>query len=220
MTTRRSVGASIGVASTKPLTMRRFLTYLASAEKRLVREGRALGLPPRFGAGAIYGCPADFVLRNGRSFQPTEMTAEETAYVLDCVSRANRRFPMKYCYINSQRLMFDGDSERRLSYVEGYCRRAGTHLPGEHGWLALDGKVVDVTWRHEKPRRRGPLRDSVLGAWSPGEFEYFGVEMDRAYVVERVTARRGWGSMIDDSLGGWPLLHGDERWMPAKGRPA
>ena len=134
----------------------------------------------------MYGCPAEFVLRNGRAFWPTEMTAEETAYVIECAGRAQRGFVKGDCFRNAQRLLFEGDWQRRLSYVEGYgCRKTDTEGPEKHGWLVLGAKVVDVTWRHEKPVRKGRLRDTVLGTWSPGEVEYFGVEMARAYVWDR-----------------------------------
>ena len=200
--------------------IRRSLEIDVAQELGPAAQLQALGLPPRFGVGATYKCPAEFVLRHGTSYGPSELTSDEMAYVSDCIKRTPRRFPMGNCYVNSQWLLFEGDSEHRLSYVEGYCAWArqpeSPAWAAPHGWLVVGTKVVDVTWRVSKPRRSGPLRNRVLGTWSPGEFDYFGVRMDTDYVLNRCLDRENYGTMIDDFQGGWPLLHGEQRWVPAR----
>lgn len=141
-----------------------------------------------------------YVLRNGRQFESQELSADEMAYVLRATKRGT--FPIKQCYYNSQ-MILARDFEHRFTYVEGYCAHA--IIPVLHGWLEIGGKVVDVTMRTKIRAKRRQLADRVLGSWLDSR-EYFGVPMDRDYVVERMIARQAAGSLIDDFEGRWPLL--------------
>jgi len=95
------------------------------------------------------------------------------------------------------------DRSRRLAYVEGFVLDARSSLPFLHGWLSLDGKVVDFTAvRIESTPRADP--PSILGELS--NRHYFGVEFCREYVESRMAATGGRGTLIDDWEHGFPLL--------------
>lgn len=146
-----------------------------------------------------------YVLREGRPFESQDLTSDEMAYVMEATRGG--RFPIKQCFYNSQILLVTRDPENRFTYIEGYCAHAV--LPVLHGWLAIGGKVVDLTMRTRvrAPGRRR-LSDRVLGSWADGR-EYFGAAIDRKYVLRRMLEREAAGSLIDDWEAGWPLLrHG------------
>lgn len=74
-----------------------------------------------------------------------------------------------------------------------------------HGWLLLNGKVLDVTWCLQKSIGRGPYPMVVFGRWNDVR-AYFGVTFSRDVVTDFVRSRRAMGSLIDDVRGGFPLL--------------
>lgn len=78
-----------------------------------------------------YLCNEDFVLQNGREFQPGPYP-----------KNAPRRVK-KECFENAYRLSI---SDNNLRYVEGYAR-IDISLPLLHGWcIDENDKVVDPTW--------------------------------------------------------------------------
>ncbi len=102
---------------------------------------------------------------------------EQQAYARACVERARLKPTMGDCYRNSRRTLELGDVEQRLAYVEGFCGK-GTH----HGWLLLDGQVVDLTLRSLQVglALHVPKDLKWLGAPDRSEKVYFGVTLERA----------------------------------------
>ena len=89
-------------------------------------------------------------------------------------------------------------------YVEGF---AWTHtlIPALHGWISVNGKVVDVTLPATTigdTRKREPRQ--VFGEFKARS--YFGVPFLRSYVNKRREVTGGWGTLIDDEPNGYPLL--------------
>jgi hypothetical protein len=87
-----------------------------------------------------------YVLELGRAFAPKPLSADDCAYVRDCIKRAHIRPIVKECFRNSQ-LIALRDTEHRLTYVEGFCGFGS--FPIHHAWLLISGKVVDVTLNTE-----------------------------------------------------------------------
>ena len=147
-----------------------------------------------------------YVLRQGRPFLSAKLTEAERRVVKAAVDfyRVRRgRFRAQECFMNSQEVLFDDESQK-LVYVEGF---AWTHalIPTLHGWLVINDKVVDATLpptTRREASRKEPRQ--VLG-----EFEgrsYLGVPFDKTYVAERKLATGGFGSLLDDIAHGYPLL--------------
>lgn len=118
-----------------------------------------------------------------------------------------RRFPIQQCYANSISLVL---ADARFQYVEGYFAQEeiGPGFPIMHGWVILNGKVIDLTSRLSVPRKSGRLRDRVLGEF-PAAREYFGVPVGRKYVMRSVFDPKFSGSIIDDWQRGFPVMRGE-----------
>lgn len=148
-----------------------------------------------------YSCCEDYVAKHGVEFASKPLTQDERAYVLSAIDLWGKQMPIKQCFYNSQMVLIFGDHEHRLSYVEGYMLKI---IPILHGWLEINGKVIDVTARH--PRRgKGRLSDRVFGEWKDDRL-YMGVKFKRDYVRHTILKRGYAGSLIDDWQNSWPLL--------------
>jgi hypothetical protein len=152
-----------------------------------------------------------FVVEYGRPYDSAPLTARERAYV-QCLIDGHRHwwtrsFRYNHCFANSQELLAF-DTTGRVVYVEGYVWAYGDRLPPvHHAWLALHGKVIDVTVVTRAMARleqlpEGPKR--VLG--HVGSRAYFGVPFLRSHFAFRRSLNRGHGSLIDDEVAGYPLL--------------
>lgn len=79
----------------------------------------------------------------------------------------------KNCFANSGKLAVDNE---RFVLVEGY---ALSLIPVEHAWLwdTQTGKLVDPTWRDDVAR----------------DAAYFGIPIQRDYLVGKILENRVWG---------------------------
>lgn len=168
--------------------------YLAE----MVKLKTQMGAPPGF----HYPCVEAYVMAKGRTYEAQPFTQEERDYVLSCVVRYGKRLPIKQCFSNSQLLLTQADRDKRFTYVEGYVSRG--LIPILHGWLELNGKVLDVTLR-QTPQGKGRLKDRVLGEWTDPR-EYFGVPFEWDAVVRRMCDTGMAGSLLDDYERAYPLL--------------
>jgi hypothetical protein len=155
-----------------------------------------------------YSCIEGFVLRHGKEYTPRRLSPGEIAYVKRVADRTLIPFETKQCFHNSQMLLMH-DHEQRLEYVEGYLAHA--FLPTLHGWITINGKVVDLTarvWRLGKPIHRHPYGAGVFGRFKSRE--YFGVAIERDKVLDRMFKHKETASLLDDWKEKWPLLKGEQ----------
>ena len=183
-----------------------------------------LGLISRpFGAapgGYRHASLYEAVVVDGKPYGSAVLDEAQLSALFDAIDLAEggTRFPRRQCFANSQRVLFGArDSELllRLRYVEGYMLTDYCPIPILHGWLTFDGAVVDLTARlraadGEPPRRKGRLRDRVIG--DIGKREYRGIEIGLPAVMERALRLRSWGSMLDCHELGFPLLRENSPW--------
>lgn len=155
-----------------------------------------------------YNSIEDYVLQHGKQYHSAALTPEERDYILTVRKRYRKTLPIKQCFHNSQMVLLTADFEQRLTYVEGYAVKTPVPFPIYHGWLELNGKVIDFTLRQPK-RGKGALSDRVLGEWSDDR-GYFGVRMSRDYIREKVLAGSCTISLIEDWRAGFPLLTGEK----------
>ena len=161
---------------------------------RIRREGAQK--PPE---GFTYYCAEDYVLDRGRLYDSNPLTSEERKIVLEVAG--NRNYEQGACFYNAQILTGMG-SQQGFRYVEGFA--VGHIIPVIHAWVTFNGKVIDLTWRVDKPCRKGRLGDRILGV-IPAGHAYYGVEFDTVDVMERLFKTEIAGPLIDDWNDGWPL---------------
>jgi len=163
---------------------------------------------PGFDYSSVY----EYVLKNGQDYSSQVMTDIEVKRLERAVKRYRRDFPIKQCFYNSQMLLtfgFDQSDENDVFYVEGYSNAI---IPIQHGWLSLNGKVIDLTMRLNKfdgpftrKLKSNKFKDRVIGEF-PDNREYFGVKFTRSQVQQFMLQTETAGSMIDDWERGYPLL--------------
>lgn len=173
----------------------------------LIAEAEAIEMfPPARGTRRHrYRCIERFVLDLGAAFEPAPLTAAEDA-IVDAAMRHYRlivgEFSYRRCYENSQRLLAC-DGSGRLVYVEGFVWTL--RKPVLHGWLSLNGKVIDVTGT-PKGRPVPTEPPQIRGVFDRAERAYNGVPFLRAYVQRRTRLGGGWGALLDDEVNGHLLL--------------
>ncbi len=170
---------------------------------------RALHRPVQGDNPGAYSCIEDYVLDRGKDYDVSaDLTPEELDIVLGAVDRFPGRLQQKQCFHNAQ-LLAAGFIQHhvrppRLDYVEGVAiGRSG--FPVHHGWLALNGKVVDVTWRTDEPNHPGRLRDRVFGL-IPDGWSYRGAVFPRAAIMRRITETHETRAFLGDWQRGFPYL--------------
>lgn len=176
----------------------------------MVRSRKALAHLNGLTIATPYCCPEDYVLRHGSGYASQPLTATEDAQVRAVIKATRSRFPIKQCYANSQRVVTSGataDGAGVVKYVEGYVMLSDVCIPILHGWLSVNGKVVDLTLRKRgEPRVRGPLGDRVFGTFQ--NRAYIGVEFPTRYVQDVLVSSEHYTSLLDNWFDRWPLLTG------------
>lgn len=84
----------------------------------------------------------EYTLQNGAPSRLSPLTPEEEEILR--VAKGSLPFPKKQCFQNAQRLVLN-DPSGTLLYNEGYALST-MGIPMHHGWVTLQGKVVEVTW--------------------------------------------------------------------------
>jgi len=131
---------------------------------------------------------------HGRRFESGALTKEEHEIVTHQAAKLGTpldRFERKQCFANSQRLVAAGP-DGPLVYVEGFVYpKSG--IPIHHGWVGINGKVVDVT-----------LPDRATGSVVLGEFSeriyvgiLFGTRCVRAEMLRTLSA----STLLEDAIG-------------------
>ena len=115
--------------------------------------------------GFLYWGLEDFLLQHGRKYASAQLSQEELA-LLRKVVRKDSRFVAKQCFYNAQTIALA--SHGGIDYVEGvaYCKL----IPMDHAWNAINGKVVDLTWRGRNDEM--PIMGIIPTGW-----EYWGVAL-------------------------------------------
>ena len=147
-------------------------TYLKTHMKQSI-EMRKKWIPPPAGTNFKYCCIDEFVLANGKNYTSKKLTKAEWKFLIGVIEDYNRPFPIKQCFYNSQMLVTH-DRRKMLKYVEGICLSI---IPVPHGWITLNGKVIDLTMRlHNKkdffPKRTEGFENLVIGEIPPRNREY------------------------------------------------
>lgn len=175
-----------------------------------VKMRKGMSSPPE---GFNFSCNEDYVLTVGSpQIRSVELTDHETEAVLSAASGLGI-LRAKECFYNAQRLVMN-DQSGLLKYVEGYGHGAAI-IPMHHAWVTINGKVIDFTWRRDKPKGEdietmlsNETGTPVLGV-VPSGWAYIGREFSRDKIVERIVSDPDGMVMafLDDWKAGFPHLH-------------
>jgi hypothetical protein len=197
----------------KMTPLRGALHILNLTERMATSDGRGL-LPPGARERLLAGRPkglAGMVLERGRWTEPIALTDEERALVFFAIDRSGMRFPIQQCFRNSQRLALlsglggEPGEPDRLVYVEGYATSERIQgFPVMHGWLEINGKVIDLTWRCKRAPR-GRLPDRAMGLY-PQQREYVGVGFSPQQVKNFSLETGLYGSLLSMPWSGNPFM--------------
>lgn len=163
--------------------------------------------------GYNYHGAEDYILDRGHQFESKRLTDKERLQLFAAVDNWGRRFQLGQCFYNAQMLLFYDQAEV-LRYYEGFA--AGpAGMPVLHAWLSIGShKVVDLTWRRQRYKRTGRLPNRVIGAIPKG-WAYYGVEIPRRTIIERILDTEMSQSHLEDWKQGFPLFR-QERIRPVK----
>jgi hypothetical protein len=179
--------------------VRQYLDFSVMARNRLQ--------PGKKPEGWKYLCIEDLVNSEGVDFTSEPLTDEELAIVFDAVDNSRKRFKQRECFYNAQMLVHFDETDT-LVYHEGYAFGRAI-IAVHHGWASINGKVIDLTWRLEKGRSKGRLRDRIIGEYPEG-YEYLGIPFPDKNLLRQIMVRRGWcGTLLDDWEKQWPLVRGE-----------
>ncbi len=112
-------------------------------------------------------------------------------------------FLQKECFHNAQMLIRAEDRIRSdlthdIQYFEGYFIRDELLIPVHHGWITINGKVIDLTIQQEdiqapidgfENRTVGEFSDSV---------GYIGIKIDKQDILDRIESSSETHTILDD----------------------
>jgi hypothetical protein len=157
-------------------------------------------------ADYYYNSNEHLLLDAGVSFQSRELTAEDR----EIVRRACRiwhKAEYGNCYMNAQRIVhiFAQDDVR---YAEGFATgKVGFFFPMLHGWIVLpSGAIYDPTWKPDDPSLDAVDAACGLAGAIPETWAYRGLIFEHEVVSEFIHDQECWTSMLDNWMGGSPLL--------------
>ena len=124
--------------------------------------------------GMAYSSMEDFLIKHGTRYLPQPLTTEELKAVKSLIGTGGK-FQAKQCFYNSGSIATS--SVGTLQYVEGYCMSGNIPIPIHHAWNTINGKVIDVTYKHLNNGK------PILGEF-PSEWVYFGTPFSRKSIVK------------------------------------
>lgn len=195
------------------------MTFLEDYMRGMVEMRKRM--QPDLPSGYEYRCFEDYVLQRGTNLTSTTLTDEEEEIVQEALDHCRRAqvdvHVVKQCFANAQQLLLVA-TPPELIYYEGYACGRVTGFPVHHGWLTINGKVIDPTWKLETPTSRSLLPAHPVGEL-PEKYEYYGFPVENLdYIRFRVTTRELVGSVLDDWEADYPLLRGidpndEDSWL-------
>lgn len=184
--------------------LRHHLEGVAWAKRRLDPN-----LPPNL----HYYSTEDFVLDRGADFKSSALTPEEYTILCNAVDHAGGLKIVsqpRMCFTNAQRVVLR-DSTGKLAYAEGFAV-GSSQYPVHHGWITLNSKVIDLTWKQPRKAHGRRFAWSVLGT-IPEEWAYLGVTFSNGTVMQQVESWGHYQTFIDNWMESWPLFQ-QERLHP------
>ena len=146
------------------------------------------------------------VLDKGIEFYPEKLTdseLEDIELLTDYASQMNCDFAQKECFHNAQIMIMaenilSSDLNNEIQYIEGYFVRDSLNFPVHHGWVSINGKVIDTTIRQDDIESEiSGLEDRVFGLF-PNDLTYIGIIIDKEDVLNRIEDSSETHTILDD----------------------
>lgn len=187
-------------------TVTDYLKWHVESRAKLSERAGNLRVPEGF----VYTCFEDYVVKHGVVMESSELTEAELEYIKATLARASQLgqnvTEFKQCFANAQTMVLC-QPEYELVYHEGYAMGRAL-IPVHHGWVTINGKIVDSTWKLEHPTSRSVLPAHPVGTIPEGH-EYVGAPFENVeYIEHRINFREIIGSLLDDYEGKYPLMRG------------
>jgi len=144
----------------------------------------------------------------GKEFVSSPLSQEEHKIVSDIAhvtSEIFGEFEKKQCFANSQKFLYISQMQTefqqvkdRFQYYEGYFGFAKVPIPILHGWIVINGKVVDLTLtQDEYDTQIENLNNRVIGVL-PYSFEYIGIPIDTSDILHKISHEHETHTVLDD----------------------
>jgi len=122
-------------------------------------------------------------IKDGTERRVTELTADQLELAEQCVSRSVKH--PGACYESAITALRGDLSNDRLSYVEGVVLPKYGGTLQAHGWIEVDGCVVEPTWPWHRPV---PQENCV----------YYGIEFDPREASDIMASRSRFGTILSE----------------------
>ena len=144
------------------------------------------------------------ILEKGDVYESAELTQRELDFVEAAAGASICQFEAKQCFSNSQLFMLavrnieDDFPDVEASYIEGFFALSDIPIPIHHGWVSVNGKVVDLTLTQDVyDAGIDGLEDRVIGR-VPSDFEYIGLPIETVDVLYRIEEHLEAHNFLDD----------------------
>lgn len=144
------------------------------------------------------------ILEKGEVYGSAELTQRELDFVEAAAGASICQFEAKQCFSNSQLFMLavrnieDDFPDIEASYIEGFFALSDIPIPIHHGWVSVNGKVVDLTLTQDVyDAGIDGLEDRVIGR-VPSDFEYIGLPIETVDVLYRIEEHQEAYNFLDD----------------------
>lgn len=130
-----------------------------------------------------------FIYDNSEVIKSSDIEPHETEVLNVIFNVISPKRTKKECYSNSQIFMlyYDNmDFGLDVRYYEGYVFLEGLDLPIAHGWLMVNGKILDLTLRQDEYNSKiESFEDLILGE-IPNGYIYVGLEIPTEFILDRM----------------------------------
>lgn len=144
------------------------------------------------------------IFEKGDIYESAELTQRELDFVEAAAGASICQFEAKQCFSNSQLFMLavrniEADfPDIEAIYIEGFFAFSDMPIPIHHGWVSVNGKVVDLTLTQDVyDAGLDGLEDRVIGR-VPSDFEYIGLPIETVDVLYRIEEHQEAHNFLDD----------------------
>lgn len=171
--------------------------------------------PPMFTTIIDDGAVFDSQVLSESELEDVELLVDHALQMCD--------FEMKECFHNAQILVLAEDHigsenlNHGIRYYEGYFIREDLPIPIHHGWIAINGKIVDLTIRQtDLVSPLESFEDRTIGE-IPSSVSYIGIEISKDDVLSRIEDSSETHTILDD----WnpKYRHLKEKYLKLRSNP-